>query len=555
MRPARRPGDKMPHRLKLTRLRVEQLEDRTTPSGSQIPAGEFNWMQYSPTGTLGQLIWDGQMLVYRTRSGGAWHSENVARSDDFTKLQYNSRDEMQTASQTAQLVYTADGVAHALFLEKQYRWQTNDYQTFIRHYARTPVGWRMVETIAPPWRSTWGPNNLVAAAGPGNSLHLTFTETTVAATAVGHFGTGNLWYATNKTGRWTFGKIAATADLNYDVWIMGMRYAPRFLSLAVDKQGNAHVTYTPQFYISGAFGTVQSDLKYASNASGAWQSETVVAASDGSADAGLGASVAIAPNGTIAIASYFVDRYESGSPQSAVLLYSTRNADGTWTTVNAAITPDGYVGTDGAKFTGFAPQLSFDAQSRPTIVFSDEAGQHLPVSFSNEFAGQIRSATLVNGSWVMNTLFRQSDPLANQLSYPVAPTFNGQTTSSRLRICSTLDANKDPLRLDFTLVDVNAPGGSTSPPPVPPPTTVPPTPPPPPPPHPAPPQPVLVTATEAGPTTIVRVDYSNGSGYVWTPYGTFFTGGASVARGDVNRDGIDDIIVASGPGLPGLVRV
>src|SRR4029077_15366758 len=145
----------------------------------------------------------------------------------------------------------------------------------------------MVETITPTWRSTWGPNNLVVEAGPNNTFHLIFTETYNPATAVGQFGTGKLSYATNKSGSWIFSKVADTADLNYDVWIMGMRYAPRFLSLAVDAQGNAHVTYTPEFFISGAFGTVSSDLKYATNASGTLQSETLIASADGTADAGL----------------------------------------------------------------------------------------------------------------------------------------------------------------------------------------------------------------------------------------------------------------------------
>jgi hypothetical protein len=67
--------------------------------------------------------------------------------------------------------------------------------------------------------------------------------------------------------------------------------------------------------------------------------------------------------------------------------------------------------------------------------------------------------------------------------------------------------------------------------------------------------PVLVSGTEAGRTTVVRADYSDGSGYLWTPFGSFFTGGASVALGDVNHDGVRDIIVASGPGIGGLVRV
>ena len=239
----------------------------------------------------------------------------------------------------------------------------------------------MVETITPTWRSGWGPNNLVAVRGPNNSFHLLFTETKTAATEVGQFGTGRLTYATNKSGIWGFEKIADTADLNYDVWIMGMRYAPRFLSLAVDAQSNAHVTFTPRFFISGAFGTVKSDLHYATNASGTWQSEIAVPSADGSADAGLGASVAVAPNGQVAIASYYVDRFVSGSPEKSWLAYSTRGATGTWTTSTAVRTPDGYVGPDGAKFTGFAPHLTFDSQSRPTIVFSDEASEHLPVSY------------------------------------------------------------------------------------------------------------------------------------------------------------------------------
>jgi hypothetical protein len=79
--------------------------------------------------------------------------------------------------------------------------------------------------------------------------------------------------------------------------------------------------------------------------------------------------------------------------------------------------------------------------------------------------------------------------------------------------------------------------------------------PPPPPPPGALAVPVFVAATAAGPTTVVQVTYSDGWNYVWTPFGYSFTGGAVVARGDVNRDGIDDIIVASGPGMPARVKV
>src|SRR6476646_11200943 len=90
-------------------LLVEQLEDRLTPAGSVIPAGEFNWTQYSPTGELGQLVWNGGTLVYRARVANTWQETAVASSGSFTAAQYKSADELQTASQTEQLVFTSDG--------------------------------------------------------------------------------------------------------------------------------------------------------------------------------------------------------------------------------------------------------------------------------------------------------------------------------------------------------------------------------------------------------------------------------------------------------------
>src|SRR6266545_2330551 len=274
---------------------------------------------------------------------------------------------------------TPDGTPHAMFLEKQWNGTVGKYQTYIQHYARGASGWHKVETITPSRTSQWGPNNLVAEAGPNNSIHLIFTETNAAATGVGNFGTGVLNYATNASGGWSFSKIAETADLSQDVWFLGGRWTPRFLSLAVDSSNHAHVTYTPQFYIAGAFSTVNSTLMYATNKGGAWASQVVMAPRDGTADAGLGASVAVSPTGQVAVASYYVDRYSTGSPQTSQLMYHTLTASG-WTHTVVASAPDGYVAGDGAKFTGFAPQLYFDSSGRANIVFSDEAGEHLPVT-------------------------------------------------------------------------------------------------------------------------------------------------------------------------------
>lgn len=574
-------------------LLVEQLEDRLTPAGSVIPAGQFDWTQYSPTGTLAQLVWEGQNLVYRTRANSAWYDEPVATATTFTQSQYDSRDQVEKASRSAQLVFTADGTAHVFLLDPSWVYQSNAYQTVIRHYERTAGGWKLVESITTPWLSTWGPNSLVAEAGANNTLHLMFVETYQPALGVGNQGTGIIWYATNKTGTWTFDKIADTSDLKLDVWFTGGRWAPRFLSMAIDKNNNAHVTYTPQFYIQGAFSKVYSELRYATNAGGSWHSQLVAAPPDGTGDAGLGASIAIGPDGQPAIASYFVDRYTTGSPFKSQLQYHTPDGSGGWTTQTVVNTPDGYAAADGPNYTGFSPQLYFDNQGRPNIVFTDEASQHNPVSYANEVAGQLRLATLSGGRWGTRTIYRQTDPLVNQLFYPVAATFNGQTTFAGLQAVTHLDGNNNPVTTDFALLDFGAPAGSAQPQPLPPPVSPPPvdptptptsTPTPTPTPTPAPPttapatpmaiQPApgpaadpnvptppskpaaLAVGTDAGVPATVGVYRSDGSlDFTISPFGTDFTGGARVARADVTGDGVPDVIIGSGAGMQSRVRI
>ncbi|MFO0799856.1 MAG: VCBS repeat-containing protein [Gemmataceae bacterium] len=551
-------------------LRVERLEDRDVPAGSIIPAGEFNWTQYAPTGELAQLVWDGQTLVYRTRAASQWFDTPVATATTFTQGQYDTRDAVQKASQSAQLVFTNDGTPHVLFLDQAWNGSGNGFQTVIRHYARTGGAWQQVETISTPWLSTWGPSNLVAEAGANNSLHLMFAETYTAATGVGNSGSGILWYATNKNGGWAFDRVADTADLKQEIWFTGGRWAPRYLSMAIDSRNNAHVTYTPQFYIAGAFSTVYSELRYASNSSGTWRSEVVQQPSDGTADAGLGASVAVSPAGQIAIAHYYVERYPTGSPEWSKLVYSTRNANGTWAHQNVATAPDGYVAGDGAKFTGFAPQLYFDSAGRANVVFSDEAGEHLPVTYANEVAGQIRLATLSGGRWQLKTVYRQSNPLANQLLYPVAAERNGQVVFAGLGALAHTDANKNPTVTDYSLVEVGVPAGMAAPivatsnpnstgsptrsdtatqvpaNSTPPATTVPSTP------------AAFAAATAATPgaaTTVVVFRSDATVDFTITPFGTDYAGGARVARGDVTGDGTPDVIVGSGGGIAARVRI
>jgi hypothetical protein len=551
-------------------LQVEQLEDRLNPSGSMIPAGEFNWMQYGPTGELAELVWNGNALVFRDRVAGNWVDTTVTTTNTFTAAEYDTRDQVEDASRTAQLVFTSDGTPHALVLDKQWDGTTGAYQTVVEDFARTAAGWQQVETITPPWQSQWGPNQLVAAAGPNGAIDFVFAETTGAATGVGNFGSGELYYATDASGSWAFSKIADTADLSTDVWETGARWAPRYISLAVDASNNAYVTYTPEFYIAGAFSTVQSTLMYATDAGGAWASQ-VVQAPSGTADAGLGASIAVSPTGQVGIASYYVQRYSTGSPMNSELLYHTL-VNGQWTSAVVANTPDGYAAGDGPKFTGFAPQLSFDAAGNPTILFEDEAGQHLPVTYSNVFAGQIRVATLSGSTWNLQTVLPQSDPIQNQLFYPVSATFNGQTTYAALDAVTAVDGNNNPISTAFGLVDLNASTGTASPPvtaaPVPQPAAAPVAAAPaaaPVAPAAAPaastttPAPVtgyaVVEQTGTSPTQVVVYRPDGSVAMTVTPFGNAYTGSVRIARGDVLGNGVVDLITATGPGVQAEVRV
>jgi hypothetical protein len=256
-------------------------------------------------------------------------------------------------------------------------------------------------------------------------------------------------------------------------------------------------------------------------------------------------------------------------------MYHARNANGTWSHHDVVTAPDGYVAGDGARFTGFSPQLSFDPSGRATIVFSDEAAQHLPATYANEFSGQIRVAAWAGDRWQVTTVYRQANPLVNQLFYPVAATYKGRTTFAGLRATSRLDGNRNVAGTDFALVDVGAPAGFATPivaapaaepvPVIPNPSVglanspgASPTPGTPPadarPSHPA----ALAVGMKPAPgvTTTVAVYRSNGSlDFTITPFGSDYTGGARVARGDVTGDGVADVIVGSGGNLQARVRI
>ena len=196
---------------------------------------------------------------------------------------------------------------------------------------------------------------------------------------------------------------------------------PRFFSMVLDQQGKVHAVYVPGFleYAVDGGAAVYSELWYLTNKRGTWESQRIVApATNTWGDAGLGASIAIGPNGQPAVASVLIGRAATGSANSAKLLYHELGTNGVWTTTTVSSAPDGYTAGDGAIGTGFAPHLLFDSHGRPHIAFTDFATQHFGDYGQDEFGGNLRHAWRDGTLWKLTTVLKQTDPIRNQFMMP-----------------------------------------------------------------------------------------------------------------------------------------
>lgn len=200
---------------------------------------------------------------------------------------------------------------------------------------------------------------------------------------------------------------------------------PRMLSLGVDGAGVPHlVVSADQQEVSVPGGTrVSSELYYFTKVDGSWQRQTLVASGGGHDDAGLGASLVVASDGTVAVAATYLPRAQTGSPGQASLLYLTRDANGNWQQETVVSHASGYASFDGERGTGLYPYLVLDGQGSPHIVFTDHASEHTQgTAFS--YTGQMRHATrdaLRSGAWQVRTLVSQptNDAFLRRLDYPV----------------------------------------------------------------------------------------------------------------------------------------
>ena len=393
---------------------MQSLTNRVSFAGEGIGT-----LRVSPTGDLGQLFYlDYDELYYRYRSPtGVFVEELITEVQGYSWLS-------STRGTPAQLLYRSDGSPIVLISQEH---------GFLEYQRSESGTWTQTNSLSYspeiPFELT---GHLLAEIGPDDSIHVIVTA--------GDWYYGRMLYATNQFGQWAISEIVepAAAGPYYHFEALESRY----VSMAVDpNDGSVHVAFVPEFldFGEGGFRRPWDQLAYVSNRSGSWITEIVHQPRDDSGQSGLASSIAIAPDGQPAIASFFVDRYQTGSAVASQLMFHRRDSGGNWNSEVVTDRADGYVAGDGAKFTGFAPHLVFDAIGRPQIAFSDHASEHFPQFGAEEFAGQIRYAVKQSGRWSISTVFAQQDPLRSMMAFPTMAILPHEVVFVGLQRISELD--------------------------------------------------------------------------------------------------------------------
>lgn len=369
-----------------------------------VPSEGFDTVQFAANGTLGFIYWHKRDLMLRERnSSGSWSQQTVSSSGNLFQAGVNTQSLNPPPADyvfqpAAILLYDSNSQPHIFKL--------NGDKT-IGHLVRSGGSWTQQESIN-NGQANESLAVLVGAVGANNVFHLgTITRGR----------SPQISYGSNKNGGWSWNKVADIGP--YADMYLPFVYAARWFSLAVDSRNNAHVTYRPAFRITyhpGGYPRAYSELAYASNASGQWSTRIVHKPTNDSAEAGMGASIAIGPDDKPYIASWYNERADTGSSQWSRLYYHQQDGSGNWSQSAVATRPDGYVAGDGEKGLGFAPYLRFDQQGRPHILFSDHAGEHGWTQ--TEFTGQIRHAYWNGSAWITQRIFEQNSPLLQQMVYP-----------------------------------------------------------------------------------------------------------------------------------------
>ncbi len=374
------------------------LGDLTQLNNSIFMASEgFNTLQYAPNGKLGFIAWRGQDLIYRERTGTNWTEQIIGK---FGSIYVAGSREEYRFQPHATLLFDSQSRAHVLRLNG----------SSIAHHLQQSDG-RFADDVAISLSSVGSSFSLFTAAiGPNDKLHVALE---------GSGSSPPLNYGSNKSGSWQWRTV--TSIRGNPRGFLQQSYAPRWFSMAIDPQNNAHVAFCPEFSLAlgpEGYPRPYSELHYASDRGGNWFTQKVADVADLSGDAGAGASIAIAPDNQPAIASWHNERASTGSSQENFLNYHKRDSNGNWTKQLVTGNSAGYQAGDGPKGAGCAPYLLFDSKGRPNIAFCDDASEHFPVWGQNEYAGNLRHAYFDGSLWNFRSIVPQTVARDGQIVYP-----------------------------------------------------------------------------------------------------------------------------------------
>jgi hypothetical protein len=248
------------------------------------------------------------------------------------------------------------------------------------------------------------------------------TELGAAASSLRHIGAdvgadGKLYvFASAEAGgkKWLLrGERASGVDASWAFSALPAPPATQLYALRVDAQGTTHALLRNT---ASPCDPCNVDLLHGRFAAGdsAWTVEVVQAGKWGAPNDELveAADLAFAADGSALIAAHFVTRVVTGSYASAELRLYGKVA-GSYCHQSVVLAVDvGYVGGDGAGFTGADPQILRDAGGRLHVLFRDQSIWH-DAQGMNEMRGQLRYALRAGDAWTVRTLYSQQGQLAS----------------------------------------------------------------------------------------------------------------------------------------------
>ncbi len=249
---------------------------------------------------------------------------------------------------------------------------------------------------------------LSADTGPDGSFHLLILKTRSDIDSDDYnwaWLDSYLYHMTNVSGSWVKELVQ-----NYD---MGYTYDTYVKTscrqdIKVDNNGFVHVIFREQIFANDD----PSRLWYATNNGGNWTFELALDNTYGIRDdAGWFPSLCLDNNGIPYISCMYVKRVYTYSASWCKLFLLKRLGSNNWQTQIIVDSDDGYYGGDGRNYTGGLTHLVFDKNSIPHIIFSDIASTHWPAPQNQSLnIGNIRYGVLENGTWNIQTIYRQPLP-------------------------------------------------------------------------------------------------------------------------------------------------